>query len=384
MLIGDTAMTEIRNKKTIKKILDEKKADNTKQLYYERLKKYFGIIKIDPDEYFTKRKKEDIEKDLKEFAKEISYLAPISQKMMILTIKKSLEIYDIEFKKKFWEKFKVNGDDGATFKDEIPEKEDLQKIIRYADIRGKALLLLLSSTGMRIGEALNITWDEIDTEKREISIPAEITKTKKPRTVYFTEEAKDSLLDYKENYSDYIKRARGRAKQEIEEISEPKGDKRIFPFKYDIAMEIWHRCLKKAGKPYTDRIPRSNNKYKYHIHTLRKFFKTQLADAGVPEATTEALLGHKDGLNSTYYSPKKAKKFYDENINHLTVFSDMDRAMKKIEPKMKAHESAISILSRENSELKDKISNIEKELTDKIREKVIAEIGNIVKNYTKA
>ncbi|HJJ39566.1 MAG TPA: tyrosine-type recombinase/integrase, partial [Methanocorpusculum sp.] len=55
----------------------------------------------------------------------------------------------------------------------------------------KVLLLVLLASGMRIGEALALKYDDIAWKKSraEISVRAEITKTKTARTVYLTKEA---------------------------------------------------------------------------------------------------------------------------------------------------------------------------------------------------
>jgi integrase len=63
----------------------------------------------------------------------------------------------------------------------------------------RALILVLLSSGMRIGEALSMRWADLDLNSTPgtIGLRAEYTKTRAARTAYVSEEAKQALLELK-------------------------------------------------------------------------------------------------------------------------------------------------------------------------------------------
>jgi len=69
--------------------------------------------------------------------------------------------------------------------------EEIQKIINEANFKKKALYLTLLSSGMRIGEAVQLKKKHFDTSEKQfmIKIPANSTKTKAGRTVFISKEA---------------------------------------------------------------------------------------------------------------------------------------------------------------------------------------------------
>ena len=68
----------------------------------------------------------------------------------------------------------------------------------------KALFLLLGSSGMRIGEAMQLKKKDLDLsqERIKINIPAEITKTRKGRSTYMSKETEKTLKPFLNDYAD--------------------------------------------------------------------------------------------------------------------------------------------------------------------------------------
>jgi integrase/recombinase XerD len=93
--------------------------------------------------------------------------------------------------------------------------EKLQLLLRSFDIskfheyRDYIITQLIFDTGMRLGETLQIKIDEVDLNKKSIILPAENTKGKKDRIVFFSYIMLEKLkawLNYKDRYitSEYI------------------------------------------------------------------------------------------------------------------------------------------------------------------------------------
>ena len=143
----------------------------------------------------------------------------------------------------------INGREGDAVIDEhIPTAEEIGRILEYLPIQAKTVTLVLVSSGMRSGEALRLTLEDIELNRNppRINIPAGITKTKKKRTTFITPEAKDQLEEWLNFRDEYIIRSsiRGIAKRkELANIQ----DKRLFPFTQYTYMFHWKEALKKAG-----------------------------------------------------------------------------------------------------------------------------------------
>ena len=73
--------------------------------------------------------------------------------------------------------------------------EEIQKILREANFKKRALYLTLISSGMRVGEAVQLKKKHFDTSEKQfmIKIPANSTKTLAGRTVFISKEASDAV-----------------------------------------------------------------------------------------------------------------------------------------------------------------------------------------------
>jgi len=121
-------------------------------------------------------------------------------------VKQFLLEYDVEIKSKIWRNIRNRGKRYRPItENKIPTNEELKQILQYGGINARALFLVLSSSGMRIGEATKITWDDIDFKTRKISIKAGYTKTDNSRYTFISEEALDALIEWKKNIKNYHK-----------------------------------------------------------------------------------------------------------------------------------------------------------------------------------
>ena len=160
------------------------------------------------------------------------------------------------------------------------------------------LLLVLLASGMRLGETLqlrksDLRWEE---ERTEISIPAEITKTKTARTTYLTEEASEALLDYLRTRTD--------------------SDERIFPFSAESAQYYLRKTAKQLGlnAQSEGRTPA------VHWHMTRKWFISRFSLAANKDVA-EHIAGHEGYLSISYrrYTKKQILKEYIKAEKKLSI-----------------------------------------------------------------
>jgi integrase len=211
----------------------------------------------------------------------------------------------------------------ARTKDGDLTREKFRNILAHCDIKGKSLFLLLASSGIRVGEALELQPSDIDftSEPVKISISGENAKEGDNYETYISSEAKEVLYEWLKVKDSYLQSSHNRGKGLLKVGKggiKDYNDKHIFPFSMTVADNMWVNAIKKANLAETDS---STNRHKFHIHILRKFFNSQMKYAGVPDDMVEAMLGHDRGLSATYgrYSQSQFVEQYKKGEPYLLV-----------------------------------------------------------------
>ncbi len=336
--------------------------------------------------YFSTER--DIEDDIRNFLKYLNGLAPLSIKLKLSIAKTFLTENDVELPQKFWKRINrlIKGSRALTL-DRIPTKAEFKRLLMHMPIQGKALNLVLESSGMRIGEALNSNIDDLYLEEKpaRIQIRGEITKTGNSRHAFISSEAKEALTEWLKVREDYL-RAAVRKSQLYPKSGD---DPRIFPFEPRTAYSIWTKALHKSGLNGKDK---STNREKIHPHVLRKNFRTQLAKV-IPVDIVEALMGHEGYLTEVYrrYSLEDLAKFYLKGEPALLVFTDTQKVVelhKAIEEKNIQLQVLVNNLASENQSIKEKVSKVESEnaeMKDRMKklEGLLLDMGKAVSEMRK-
>lgn len=202
---------------------------------------------------------------------------------------------------------------GAATVDRVMTHDVICKTLHGADVQMKALILMLASSGMRIGELLSIKMSDIDTNMTPmmITLRSEITKTKTGRYTFIGNEATEALNDYLKNRDQFIDGVEKRISNLVKagKTATVNRDTDIFfPITDSSVNKKWESLLRKAGVYSRDE---KSGRNQYRIHSLRKFFISQLSMAGA-KTLAEHLAGHMGYLDSSYrqVSPEFAAREY--------------------------------------------------------------------------
>lgn len=144
---------------------------------------------------------------------------------------------------------------------------DVTKFFEYRDY---VVIQLIMDTGMRLGETLSLTIDDIDLDRRVILIPAEVTKGKKERYVFFSNTMAGVLrrwLQFKDRYVD--------------------NDVLLFPTGRGTKLGIPH--FERNFRIYKERAGLSQN---VTPHSLRNNFAKRCLMSGMDIYTLSRILGH--------------------------------------------------------------------------------------------
>lgn len=148
--------------------------------------------------------------------------------------------------------------------------KDLQKLLSVIDrIRDRALILLLLRTGIRIGEALSLTLNDIDMSDRKVHLH-QGEKNSMGRVVYLSQDAHFAL-----------KRWLTERDKKKEAIFYGQGSSGMC---YSTARSLFVKYRKKAQLDHRG----------YTVHCLRHTFASELLNAGMRLEVLQQLMGHQD------------------------------------------------------------------------------------------
>jgi len=228
----------------------------------------------------------------------------------------------------------------------------LKQILNFADIKCRSQVLFLLSSGARIGETLQLKTEDfnLDADPPCAHIRDEYTKGGVgERIVYFSYEARDVIRDWLKIKDTTGRRAGG---------GTYKGEK-MFPWDDNTARFMWNMACDKAGLGTRD----NNTKRRiYHLHSLRKFFRTKI---GLDVDITHALMGHTKYLDEAYLRLEQdgeIAKAYLEAMPNVSVYAVEDQQLRE----------QASTIEQENIELKSRITQTEAKLAE--LEKMIRQI----------
>jgi integrase len=324
----------------------------------------WNLDKLDEiaDRYFSENR--NIEQDIQKYMVFLQKYAPLTQRIRMSSVKTFLMENDIEFPQKFWKKLsrRIKGSRALTL-DKIPSNKELREILTHMPVHGKALFLLLESSGMRIGEASKLKLNDLmlDEEPMRIQIRGEYTKTGNSRYAFASRETKETIREWLKVRQNYLTAASGKSHRYGKSVE----DDRLFPFRKTTSYIVWQGALKKAKLDSRDN---STNVRKLHPHVLRKFFRTRLG-AIIPVDVVEALMGHEGYLTEVYrrYTIEDLAKFYLKGESALLVFTEAQEVTKlrqEVEERNKSLQTLVNGLTTENLEMKSKVAKMELENID--------------------
>lgn len=144
---------------------------------------------------------------------------------------------------------------------------ELERLLAAADPRARTLrsaMLVAADTGLRKGELLALTWDDVDLGERLLTVRRAKTQAGAGRSIPLTRRALDALL----------------------ELGPPRPGARVFARGFEAA---WRTARRRAG-------------VKMRWHDWRHTATTFLLETGEAERTVQAITGHADPAMLDRYS----------------------------------------------------------------------------------
>ncbi len=269
------------------------------------------------------------------------------------------------------------------------EKEQIQEMLKYANVRNKAIILTLASSGLAQSDLLELKISDFkkgyDDKTGITTLQLRRIKTKVNFITFLSSEASIAVLDYI-NYRNRKPKEEYASNKDMTDAYEKrriKSDQDYLFCKHDVPdmylktlsekdrklnasglMDMFRETAKKAGL--------DTNKGQWQIcraHNLRKFFDSALLNNGADSFFVEYLMGHTISESKAAYfkgDPAKLKERYMRYMPFLTLTSLETRVLESDEYKQ---------LKDENTELKRRFDEL-KSKADKT-EKLEAEMDNM-------
>lgn len=269
--------------------LDKKDSSGNRHDYEALLVQYLGD------------KKRNHSQDVKTFSEKLIRESKSKQSArQILTYAvKFLRVQGIVVLPEFVQDIKRECKGGAATIDETLTNELICKILRGADVRNRAIFLVAASSGLRIGELLSLTMDDIsfDSHPVMVKVSADRAKNKHARFSFITYEAADAVKAWMKHRDAYLlesaKHNQNLMKAGHKTAPVKTDSNLLFPVSDSSVNAAWESCLIKAG------LHAKNKEKVFKFHSLRKFFYSRLAMA-LPEKLVQSLVGHNGYLDNSY------------------------------------------------------------------------------------
>ena len=213
-----------------------------------------------------------------------------------------------------WKKIsKYLGEDERIVSDRAYSREEIQKLLSNADLRGRVILLLLCSTGMRIGAVSSLSLHNLRRiEQHDIYELTIYEKTRSQYTAYCTPECAstiDAYMDFRKRQGEKLNPATPLLREQFDKNDEfrcqhPKHISvyTISRWLGDLLISCGIRLKEAVKEGKTNRI----RKDVMLSHGFRKFANTMMVKANVNLIVKERLLGHSTGLEDSYFRPDES------------------------------------------------------------------------------
>jgi integrase len=226
-----------------------------------------------------------------------------------------------------WKKVsKVKAKPRRVANDRPYNTNEIAKMLEKADHRGRIAILLMASTGMREG-AIN-TLKIAHLERIQDIYKIIVYKNDPEEYITFCSpecaKAIDDYLGYRKRYGEIIKPYSPLIREQFDkndqiQAANPKaiGEGSI--------KSIIYRAINDAGLREKKNIVKGQPKFLHEVmqsHGLRKFFESQVVDAGMDLFYAELLMGHKNGLAmQSYVKPTISQMLerYMQTVDSITI-----------------------------------------------------------------
>jgi integrase len=264
-----------------------------------------------------------------------------------------------------WKKIRsFMGEHEKTVEDRPYTHSEIQTLIQHASPRNKAIILLMSSGGLRVGAISILRIKDLEpNDNYGIFKVSVYSKSRKSRYFTFcTPECRKSI----EDYLDYRRRWGERMGEESPLFRvdfNPQIDTRneVKSISYYRCMHIVSKLLKDTG---LRKMPTEGKVQRSHLmgnHGFRKFFETNAFKAGMDHMYLRRLMGQKSGLEDAYLKLSE-EELLEGDSKHVGYVGIIDQLTIDESNKLRRENQQLLIKTEKIDLALSRINDLEKQL----------------------
>jgi integrase len=247
-------------------------------------------------------------------------------------------------------------------------KDKIVSLLSHSDVMMRAVILVLVSSGMRIGECLSIRSEQL--QGNEVHLERQQMKAGKPHVYFVSREAVKAIDEWFKVRDVNLERSRKKAKKCLGVLLASSGDDpRIFPYSQSVVSVKFVNLQKKAG---TYEYDGNAKRGRITLHSFRKFTDSTM-NLHISKNMTNALIGHFEYGDGAYrrYSREQLRDAYSAVEPHLVMLAPPEYAedMSEYNKRLNNQNSTLAIMADELvqqqkslEEYKDNLESIKMEL----------------------
>lgn len=334
------------------------KSPETKKSYSYALRKYMSYHSLSN---YSDLMLADKEQKIKEYVIHLNNRGVSKSWYMTLfaSLKNFYEMNDVEDIK--WNKLKrYQGEEQPKHEDRRYLVEEIHKLVQNANLKLKATILLMASSGVRVGALPTLATGHL--EKKGDLYKVNVYKGQKGKGQYYTfctpeaTKAIDAYLEFRERCGEKIGPQSLLFRKDFDMSDQGQARFDIQTWTRKSILESIRQELIKNGLITVDHTKYSRKEVKV-THGFRMFFETMLVNANINEIIIRKLTGHSEKTNLTQLYSKQTEgemlSEYKKAINSLTIDPNQRLQRELIQEKEKNSETS-KILAR-LAELEGKI-----------------------------
>lgn len=357
-----TAADELQGK-SLKPFFASFKSEQTKDNYCIKLRQFLRLSSLDPDNFveLARKKPNKAEELLLDFveARKKEGVGGSTIRMARDAIKLLLEMNDVESVN--WKKInRVLPPARHHGSDRPPSSDEIRRLLLHADLKMKCVILLLVSSGIRVGALDYLTWGDLDPVKSSGFDFARLrvySGEPEEYVTFVTPECYETLQEYRktrEDVGEKIARKSPLISLQLNERKIAKNVGTVIPRAVNSKVirnklgSLWKEMGLRDSPESTGKTPKHEFK---QAHGFRKFFKSE-CERFVKSIYVEILMGHSTGVTASYMKPREEELAaeYAKAIPALTIMQP-PKGISKEEVKRMHQESLLGLAGYTKEEI---------------------------------
>jgi integrase len=344
------------------------KSPRTRKEYAKSLRFYMNWLSISDYNTILQKDPRLIASDIIDFIiylKNDRKLAPATINLHVAALHHFYEMNDVELK---WNKIKSFKDEFHNVVEDRPyTREEIKLLVDRADLRNKAIILLMASSGLRIGAIPELRFRDLEPiDKYNLYKITVYKKSKAKYSTFCTPECRKTIEDYikwRESVGEAIKPDSPVFRKAFDRNDLLQVQNNPQPLNLHSIDWILNDLLHCTGIRTRNRKDSSENIKKerrevMQAHGFRKFFDTTCTLNGMDGLYVEKLMGHDIGIKTHYFKPS-SQELLEGNNHKLGYVSVIDALTINDENRLRRENQILKVNKSEIDQLKEKAEKYE-------------------------